>query len=348
MAGFASMKNVFFSVLQLSVVLLLLSSVAESLNDFPSHSPTTLPRPVYPPSVLPPVKPSNLSPTNPPTLPPQVYPPSVRPPGKPSNLSPTNPPTLSTPVQPPTVLPPVTPPRTLSPTNPPTLPPPVQPPTVLPPVKPPRTLSPTNHPTLPLPVQTPSFSPVYLPPVHTPTLPSLVGFRFFFPHGYPSSHSPSHLPTLPPPVHSPSLSPAQPPSFPPDNAPEAPPAKYVVVEGVVYCKSCDSDTLSDPVVGAKVKLGCNITKLLTIEEEKTTDETGCFLFEASKKITISSVSYCKVFLVSSPYPKCQKKSKLNCGDTGATLKYEVNPKKALASDTYDVYTPGPLAFESNC
>ncbi|CAL0311109.1 unnamed protein product [Lupinus luteus] len=149
------------------------------------------------------------------------------------------------------------------------------------------------------------------------------------PHYHHHSHSPAkppthciytttHAPTKPPPHHiytpSPPFHP-HPPSYPF-------PASYVVVQGVVYTKSCKhvgADNLLEATAlfGAAVKLQCNITKKPLFETVKT-NKNGYFYIIASKSITTkNNVSHnCKVFLVSAP--KGLKPSDLNGGIQGET------------------------------
>ncbi|XP_075504106.1 pistil-specific extensin-like protein [Primulina tabacum] len=161
----------------------------------------------------------------------------------------------------------------------------------------------------------------------------------------PPSPSPAvNQPTVKSPPHPPSTPPATPPSYPPPT-----PRKFVAVQGVVYCKSCNYvgvDTLmgAAPLSGAVVKLQCNNTKY-HLEEQAMTDKNGFFFF-MPHKVTTSGSHKCKVFLVSSPLSICNAPTNLNSGATGATLKATKPPlttgDKKLP---FKLFTVGPFAFE---
>ncbi|XP_031266510.1 non-classical arabinogalactan protein 31-like [Pistacia vera] len=157
-------------------------------------------------------------------------------------------------------------------------------------------------------------------------------------HHHHHAHPPSHAP-----VHPPTPAPAYPPKGPM-------PRTFVAVQGVVYCKSCKyngSDTLAgaSPVLGATVKLQCNNTKYPQ-EVQTKTDKNGYFFLQAPKTVTNYGAHKCKVSLVSSPMPSCQKPSLLHAGAIGAILK----PEKPFTVNKlpFFLYSVGPFAFEPKC
>ncbi|AES97258.1 hypothetical protein MtrunA17_Chr5g0420431 [Medicago truncatula] len=169
-------------------------------------------------------------------------------------------------------------------------------------------------------------------------------------------HSPAHAP-IKPPVHTPLLPPqsAKPPTHhhhhPPAHAPTHTPLlsrSLIVVEGVVYVKSCNHngvDTLkgATPLLGAIVKLQCNNAKHKLVLKAKT-DKKGYFYIGGPKNIVGYSTRHCNVVLDNSP--KALKPSNLHGGLTGALLK----PVKRSVSKgiSLKLFTVGPFAFEPKC
>ncbi|XP_011087017.1 non-classical arabinogalactan protein 31-like [Sesamum indicum] len=244
------------------------------------------------------------------------YPPAEAPPPPPP------PPPPKPPAHPP-VKPPTTPPPSHPPVKPPAHPP-VKPP-AHPPVKPPTT-PPPSHP----PVKPPAHPPVK-PPAHPPVKPP----------AYPPVKPPTTPPSSHPPVKPPAYPPVKPPTYPPLR-------KLVAVQGVVYCKSCKYrgvDTLvgASPLSGAVVKLQCNDAKQSLVEQTKT-DKNGYFFFMPPKLRTLTAHK-CKVFLVSSPLPKCGVPTNLHGGATGATLIPAVKPPVKIKKQPFVLFNVGPLAFE---
>ncbi|CAA2983858.1 non-classical arabinogalactan 31-like [Olea europaea subsp. europaea] len=173
-------------------------------------------------------------------------------------------------------------------------------------------------------------------------------------HHHHHHHHPSHPPTQPPAKQPPTHPPAkQPPTHPPVNPPTHPPSypptrKYVAVQGVVYCKSCQFkgiDTLmgASPLPGAAVKLQCNNTKYHLVEQV-TTDKNGYF-FIMPKMLTTAGSHKCKVFLVSSPKANCSVPTNLHGGAGGAILKPSTKPPVTDRPLPFQLFTVGPFAFE---
>ncbi|KAF7851196.1 hypothetical protein BT93_L4341 [Corymbia citriodora subsp. variegata] len=138
--------------------------------------------------------------------------------------------------------------------------------------------------------------------------------------------------------------PAHPPIKPPvHNNPSL--RTYIVVQGVVYCKSC-KDTLigAKPIFGAVVKLLCQNTKD-SVSVTATTDKNGYFFLQPPLTVISFAFQKCKVFLVSSPIPSCSQPSNLNGGLTGVSLKWE-NPSSIKLP--FILYSVGPFAFEPKC
>ncbi|KAI3466682.1 hypothetical protein Pfo_023345 [Paulownia fortunei] len=164
------------------------------------------------------------------------------------------------------------------------------------------------------------------------------------PHPPPPHH---HHHPIKPPVHPP----VKPPSYPPVKPPSyPPPRKMVYVQGVVYCKSCKYrgvDTLLEaaPLSGAVVKLQCNNTKYSLVEQTKT-DKNGYFFF-MPHKLTIAGSKNCRLFLVSSPSPKCSVPTNLLGGVTGASLIVSPEPPFTTPhkNQPFVLFTAGPFAFE---
>ncbi|CAM8998213.1 unnamed protein product [Rhodiola kirilowii] len=283
----------------------------------PVEPPSDAPTPIYDePSADSPFYLPYEPPFYPPLHPPVKPKPPTKPPSQPPVKPPTKPPTYP-PVKPPTK-PPVKPP-TQPPVKPPTKPPTYPP--VKPPVKPP-TKPPVKPPSQP-PVKPPTKPPTY-PPVKPPTKP----------------------PTYPP-VKPPSQPPVKPPTYPPVKPPTLPPRRFVIVEGVVYCKSCKYvgiPTLlgASPLSGTVVELKCKSSKVKEVVRG-TTDRNGYFVIWAPKTVTSYGAHKCKVTLVSSRLKKCQIATNLNFGATGSPL---FKPKPlTIGKLPYFIYSAGPFAFE---
>ncbi|KAM1054123.1 hypothetical protein FF1_001548 [Malus domestica] len=134
---------------------------------------------------------------------------------------------------------------------------------------------------------------------------------------------------------------------------------HVVVEGVVYCQSCDhygtwSLTEAEPIPSAKISVICKDHKgQVSFYKSFVTDVKGYFYaqldgFKIGQHLLDHPLHGCKVKLVSSPLEKCGELSNVNYGLYGAPLRYE---DKRLWGRNYEavVYAAGPLAFRpSNC
>ncbi|WCJ31699.1 arabinogalactan protein 30 [Euphorbia peplus] len=176
-------------------------------------------------------------------------------------------------------------------------------------------------------------------PVHSP-----------MPHSHAPAKSPyyqhAHPPNMAPgPYHHGGYVPTQSPYAHPK-----PPRSYVVVHGVIFCKSCKYagvDTLlgSSPLAGATVKLECNNTKY-PVHVNATSDENGCFFVEAPKSLSNYGAHKCKVTLLSALNTACSKITDLHGGLTGGVLR----PTKKYVSNKLPsvIFTVGPFAFEPEC
>ncbi|XP_002528329.2 non-classical arabinogalactan protein 30 [Ricinus communis] len=143
--------------------------------------------------------------------------------------------------------------------------------------------------------------------------------------------------------------------LPPTSAYEASEKKVdVVVEGKVYCQSCDhygswSLSEAEPIPSAKVSVICrNHLRQVSFYKAYQTDEHGYFYsqldgFKMGHNILDHPLQSCYVKLVSSPIAKCSLLSNVNYGINGAPLRYE---NKILRGSHYEavVYAAGPLAF----
>ncbi|KAG9453592.1 hypothetical protein H6P81_006496 [Aristolochia fimbriata] len=131
----------------------------------------------------------------------------------------------------------------------------------------------------------------------------------------------------------------------------------VVVEGVVYCQSCDhygswSLTGASPLPSAKVGVACKDYKgRVSYYKAFSTDQHGYFYaqikgFKMNHYYLDHPLQACKVHLLSSSHPTCNLMSNVNRGIDGAPLRYE---RKRLYGETYEavVYAAGPLAFRPN-
>ncbi|XVF40775.1 hypothetical protein PTKIN_Ptkin01aG0142900 [Pterospermum kingtungense] len=128
----------------------------------------------------------------------------------------------------------------------------------------------------------------------------------------------------------------------------------VVVEGVVYCQSCDnygswSLSKGQPIASAKVSVICKNSKnQVSFYKAFETDGNGYFFaqfkgFQMSHSLLDHPLQACHVKLVSSPLDNCNLLSNINNGLYGSPLRYE---SKRLYRKDYDVviYAAGPLAF----
>ncbi|CAM8988140.1 unnamed protein product [Rhodiola kirilowii] len=200
-----------------------------------------------------------------------------------------------------------------------------------PPVKP---KPPTKPPSQP-PVKPPTKPPTY-PPVKPPTKAPVK----------PPTQPPVKPPTKPP-IKPPTYPPMKPPTYPPVKPPTLPPRRFVIVEGVVYCKSCKYvgiPTLlgASPLSGTVVELKCKSSKVKEVVRG-TTDRNGYFVIWAPKTVTSYGAHKCKVTLVSSRLKKCQIATNLNFGATGSPL---FKPKPlTIGKLPYFIYSAGPFAFE---
>ncbi|PHT55972.1 Pistil-specific extensin-like protein [Capsicum baccatum] len=263
--------------------------------------------------------------------------------------------------------------------------PPIRPPLIIPPE-----CKPSLKPPPPPQVKAPSPAPANQPP--PPRAPSPSPAKQPTPSPAPAP-SPAKLPT-PPPVTAPSPSPhakkppppppASPPSIanPPVMAPPPSPvekqpfiprrpikpiilppllptAEIRTVQGLVYCKSCNSygaPTLLNASLlqGASVKLVCYNGKNGIIESA-TTNNNGVFLIML-KSLSGADISKCRVYLLKSPDPTCNVPTDFNGGKTGALLKQVVPPKPPIVSPAmrlpeqppiFDFYDVGPFIFEAS-
>ncbi|KAJ9175931.1 hypothetical protein P3X46_014430 [Hevea brasiliensis] len=146
-----------------------------------------------------------------------------------------------------------------------------------------------------------------------------------------------------------------------ENAPTKPAEKEVdvVVEGMVYCQSCDhygswSFNGAEPIPSAKVSVICkNHKKQVSYYKAYETNEHGYFFaqldgFKMENNILDHPLQSCHVKLVSSPLANCSLLSNVNYGINGAPLRYE---NKILRGSHYEavIYGAGPLAFRpANC
>ncbi|KAF5752588.1 pistil-specific extensin-like protein [Tripterygium wilfordii] len=126
----------------------------------------------------------------------------------------------------------------------------------------------------------------------------------------------------------------------------------VVVEGMVYCQSCDhygswSMVGAEPVPSAKVSIICkNHKNKVSFYKAYETDGTGYFYahldgFKMTHYLD-HPLQSCHVKLVSSPLENCNLLSNVNYGLYGAPLRYGTRS----FGRNYEaiVYSAGPLAF----
>ncbi|KAB2596332.1 proline-rich protein 1 [Pyrus ussuriensis x Pyrus communis] len=140
-----------------------------------------------------------------------------------------------------------------------------------------------------------------------------------------------------------------------DYSPETPEqTEKVVVEGVVYCQSCDRYGTSslagaEPIPSAKISVICKNHKgQVSFYKSFVADVKGYFYaqlegFKVGQHLLDHPLHGCKVKLVSSPLAKCSELTNVNYGLYGAPLRYE---DKRLWGRNYEavVYAAGPLAF----
>ncbi|XP_022764974.1 non-classical arabinogalactan protein 30-like [Durio zibethinus] len=128
----------------------------------------------------------------------------------------------------------------------------------------------------------------------------------------------------------------------------------VVVEGMVYCQSCDyygswSLLKAEPIASAKVSVICKNKKdQVSFYKAFETDGNGYFFaelegFQMSHSLLDHPLQSCNVRLVSSPLENCNLLSNINNGLYGSPLRYE---SKRLYRKDYEavIYAAGPLAF----
>ena len=98
-------------------------------------------------------------------------------------------------------------------------------------------------------------------------------------------------------------------------------------------------------IGATVRLYCRNTKY-SLFDTATTDKNGYFLIKPKFPLTTYGVHKCKVSLVSSPDPYCQKPSILHDGHKGGILRPD--DKSSTGKHPFVFYNVGPFAFEPKC
>lgn len=137
------------------------------------------------------------------------------------------------------------------------------------------------------------------------------------------------------------------------------PTMTAVIEGMVYCQSCDSYgswSLSGakPIASAKISVICkDYKKRVKFYKAFETNEFGYFYAELQGyKMGHSYLDHplqsCYVKLVNSTQEKCNIFSNINYGINGAPLRFE---DKVIDRSDYKavIYTAGPLAFRpSDC
>ncbi|KAK9283938.1 hypothetical protein L1049_012195 [Liquidambar formosana] len=128
----------------------------------------------------------------------------------------------------------------------------------------------------------------------------------------------------------------------------------VVVEGMVYCQSCEhfgtwSLTGAEPIPSAKVGVICKDHKdTVSYYKVFETDGNGYFYgqlegFKMGNSLLDHPLQSCHVKPISSPNEKCNLLSNINYGLNGSPLRYE---NKRLMGKNYEavIYAAGPLAF----
>ncbi|KAH7444943.1 hypothetical protein KP509_02G099000 [Ceratopteris richardii] len=120
------------------------------------------------------------------------------------------------------------------------------------------------------------------------------------------------------------------------------------VQGVVLCQNClyrGTPSLSDakPLEGARVKLQCRDRRSkVFLYDTARTDENGYFLLSIPTFDfrNHDAMRTCRVFLLSSPSPTCNRRTNINTPRYGAFLRDEkIYPSQVL-------YSAGPFAFAS--
>ncbi|KAK9913769.1 hypothetical protein M0R45_037578 [Rubus argutus] len=130
------------------------------------------------------------------------------------------------------------------------------------------------------------------------------------------------------------------------------PEVHVVVEGMVYCQSCDrhgwSLTGATPIPSAKVSVVCknNIGQVGYYKTFQANANGYVYAeLEGNKmnRALDSPLQNCRVKLVSSPLQKCNLATNVNFGIDGAHLRSE---GKSYTSKDYQavIYAAGPFAF----
>ncbi|KAF7851197.1 hypothetical protein BT93_L4342 [Corymbia citriodora subsp. variegata] len=143
---------------------------------------------------------------------------------------------------------------------------------------------------------------------------------------------------VPPPAH-PQIKPLAPPPA-ANNRPS-----HIVVQGVVYCKSCiDTLTGAKPISGAVVKVLCTNNKD-SVSANATTDMNGYFFLQVPLTVASFVFHKCNASLVSSPIPSCSQPSNLNGGSTGVSVQWA---KPSSIKLPFILYSVGPFAFEPKC
>ncbi|OMO76585.1 Pollen Ole e 1 allergen/extensin [Corchorus olitorius] len=128
----------------------------------------------------------------------------------------------------------------------------------------------------------------------------------------------------------------------------------VVIEGMVYCQSCEyngTQSLSKaiPIPSAKVNVTCtNVNNQISFNKVFEADGGGYYFaelkgFQMSHSLLDHPMQSCRVKLVSSPDENCNIPTDVNNGIEGSPLRYE---GKRLTGEGYDavIYAAGPVAF----
>ncbi|KAL4189646.1 hypothetical protein AMTRI_Chr08g166380 [Amborella trichopoda] len=121
----------------------------------------------------------------------------------------------------------------------------------------------------------------------------------------------------------------------------------VVVEGMVYCQSCElkgTHSLAEakPIAGAKVGVACKDEKgRVKWYQAHKTDSYGYFYASViGFAPSMDALSSCTAYLLSSPDPECNLLTNINGGFEGSPLRYKGNLKAGKVL----LYATGPLAF----
>ncbi|WOH09042.1 hypothetical protein DCAR_0728495 [Daucus carota subsp. sativus] len=130
----------------------------------------------------------------------------------------------------------------------------------------------------------------------------------------------------------------------------------VVVEGMVYCQSCNklgswSLTGAKPLSGAKVGVICeNSMNRVSYYKTFQTDSQGYFYaeldgYKMNHSLLDHPLQACHVKLISSPLASCDVLTNVNYGINGASLHYE-NKRLVYENMKYEalIYASAPLAF----